>query len=117
MMRELEATLQEVCRSLWDARTMHIPCLAHVVQLCVNAFLNSIKATSTINASKDTFDEAEITAATGMDKGFRRTLTLVSMVTHSDYKHQNIVQISEIKLITPLRFGPLQKPFEIVQRN
>jgi len=78
MTRELEATLQEVCGSLWDARTMHIPCLAHVVQLCVNAFLNGIKATSTINASEDTFDEAEITAATGMDKGFRRTLTLVS---------------------------------------
>ena len=78
MIRELEATLQEVCGSLWDAKTMYIPYLTHVVQLYVNAFLNGIKATSTINASKDTFDEAEITVATGMDKGFRRTLMLVS---------------------------------------
>ena len=91
---------------------MHIPCLAYVVQLYINAFLDGIKVISTINTSEDTFDEAEITAAIGIDKGFRRTLMLISIVTHSDYKHQNIVQISEIKLITPLRFGPLQKPFE-----
>ena len=97
---------------------MHIPCLAHVVQLCVNAFLDGIKATSTIKTPEDAFDEAEIATAAGMDKGFRRTLTLVSIatraVTCSDQKHQNIVQISEIKLITPLRFEPLQKPFRTV---
>jgi len=46
MMKELSNKLRRFCRIAWDHKAHHIACLNHVLNLAVEAFLKSIKATN-----------------------------------------------------------------------
>jgi hypothetical protein len=65
----------------WSAERMHVPCLAHVVQLVVKAFIIGIKANAP--SEKVTFarvTDEEIDAVNQMTAGFQRTLDKVCVL-------------------------------------
>ena len=81
--RHLEEMIREIHReeditdNVWDYEVMHIPCLAHVVQLSVNCFLKAIKVTAENDSLDKCVDEEDVEAVRRLDKSFNRTLTMV----------------------------------------
>jgi hypothetical protein len=57
----------------------HIPCLAHVIQLSVKVFLDNIDIIAENDTLEKTITKEKIKKANKLDKGFKRTLTLVSI--------------------------------------
>lgn len=64
---------------VWDSQTLHIPCLAHVVQLVVNAFIHGIQAAPDNDIlSNSPPSSAEIKALAHIKAPFHRTLQKVN---------------------------------------
>jgi hypothetical protein len=61
-------------------QVIHIPCLAHVVQLSVKAFLDNIKIEAENESKSKSISTTAINDAGKMEKGFKRTLTLVCLI-------------------------------------
>jgi hypothetical protein len=83
-MGTLASHLQELCsRYVTNQKSQyelfHIPCLAHVINLAVQAFLNDIKACAENEVIETVITKEQIIKASSMGKGFNRTLTLVCM--------------------------------------
>ena len=78
LMHFLEQSVQEITEDA-SYEIFHIPCLAHVIQLAVNAFTNELK----VMAENEDFDrcisEESIEAVKKEEKGFYQILKLVSM--------------------------------------
>jgi hypothetical protein len=82
---ELQAALAEASGIMsWDSEKMHLPCLAHVVQLSVRAFLDGIKAEAENETlSMATVTDDDVRKLRSMDKSFNKTLGLVSSLFSS----------------------------------
>lgn len=85
--RLLQAALRELHKDNsipWDARQMHIPCLAHVVQLVVNEFMKNIKIESEhehlVNEESYKTGVARIDKILKQKFGFARTVAKVSCI-------------------------------------
>jgi hypothetical protein len=73
----LTAQVRDVAKE-WNAEQMHVPCMAHVVQLVVKAFINGIKASATNDEiSRATVTDQELHDVIAMTGGFQKTLTKV----------------------------------------
>jgi hypothetical protein len=83
-MGTLASHLQDLClQCVEDRQTeyelFHIPCLAHIINLAVQAFLEDIKAGAENEMLETVISTERIRRASTMSKGFNRTLTLVSI--------------------------------------
>ena len=76
MTTDLQFELRYV-HSEWDSTVMHIPCLAHVVQLVVKAFLDGIKVTARNEALDKAISDDDLEDIRKLDKSFNRTLQMV----------------------------------------
>ena len=78
MAANIEGQLQTINNNIaWDVDILHIPCLAHVVQLVVTAFLKGIKVTATNEMLERSIGDDDVEEVRKMDKSFNKTLTMV----------------------------------------
>ena len=75
--KHLQDQISQTKEYFWDREVMHIPCLAHVVQLAVKAFLDGIKASAENDEVVRQFNNAEINKVIRMEGGFNKTLSKV----------------------------------------
>jgi len=83
LVSNLEVALRDVQYNInWESQVMHIPCLAHVVQLAVYAFLDNIKAfdQNGRDALENVREDTEFRIVARIDKSFQWTLSMVSNV-------------------------------------
>ena len=77
MFKHLQSSIRRAIGKM-HFEALHIPCLAHVVQLSVKAFLDNIKVEAENDSKDKSISKEAIKEAGKMAKGFKRTLTLVS---------------------------------------
>jgi hypothetical protein len=66
----------------WENNALHIPCLAHVLQLVVGSFLSGIKGEAeSSSVLRDVVSKKDITNSLDSLTGFQRTLSKVSQHT------------------------------------
>jgi hypothetical protein len=77
----LAAALSEALNQLsidWDSEHNHIPCMAHVVQLILGAFMDHLKIKSKGDKVPETFKETYVEKVASMEAGFFKTVEKVS---------------------------------------
>ncbi len=80
--KELQESLQLLSIS-WDMDQMKIPCLAHIIQLSVNALLSKLQATATNDEQVKKWDQAELDIMGKTQYGFAKTLAKESIIYNS----------------------------------